>query len=246
MGDVRTLQNLIDDARGLTDNTAGGSLDWLTDGLLTTWANQAITDLRDRIIMEFGDDYFATNSAPLTTASGVAAYSLPADFYKLLGVDVSFDAVNNANPDNMKWLTCMRFEFAERNRWQTQLVNIWSIYALPHYRLNGSNLLFLPVSDGAHAYRVWYVPTITRLVATSDTFDFIHGWDEFVTLSMAVKVKLKDEIDVTAEMATKTSVLERIMGAIRMRDIGAPARVQDTARRSGSRAAWRDDFDEYY
>lgn len=212
--------------------TDGGSLTFVTDTMLTTWANQALAELREMMISEFGDDYFATVTSAKTTTNAKDLYDIVSDigitdFFKLLGVDISFDG-------GTRWFTARRFEFAERNRWRDQLANVWGQYALPQYRLSGSNIMFRPAPDNAYTYRVWYIPALTRFVVASPstTFDFVNGWDDFVACKMAIRALQKEESDASQLERDLANIYQRIAGAVRHRDAGAPRRVQDTARRA--------------
>lgn len=207
---------------------------FITTSQLDNWINLAIAELRDALIQEFGDDYYATVTTAQSVSVGTDRYPLPADFYKAFGVDVSFD-------NGVRWRTIDRFEFADRNLLSQS--SAWSLQQLPRYRLLGSNVMFTPAPDNsAWKYRIWYAPTITRLAQSSDVFDFVHGWDDWVACRVAIRMLQKEESDSSALERDLGIIAQRIGAAVRFRDSGAPKRVQDTARRSTR--SWSEDLDE--
>lgn len=227
MADSRTLAEVRSDARARADMEAGGSLDFVTNAQANVWINLAIAELRGVMIGEYGDDWLSKKSGNLTTTNGQDLDALPADFYKLLGVDVSFDSGST-------WQTSNRFEFAERNRWQSAA---WGANALPYHRPYGSNIMWRPVPAGTYTYRLWYAPTITRLTADGDPFDYVHGWDDWVAQRVAIRMLMK-EAEPSIVMAMKddlVAIMQRIAAEVRHRDAGSPKRVADTARRSPDR-----------
>ena len=68
--------------------------------------NEAAQELHELLVLNYGEDY-AVASASTSTVAGTSAYALPADFMKLLGVDLVMGA------DEVYDL--QRFNFKERN-----------------------------------------------------------------------------------------------------------------------------------
>lgn len=232
MSDSRQLVDVRNDAAARADMVVGATT-FVTITQANTWINQAITELRDLMIAEYGDDWISTVGSPKTATPSVDKYALDADVYKLIGVDVSFDG-------GTTWRTCERFEMSDRNRTNRQYG--WSASRVPRYRLFGSQLFFMPPPDSALTYRTWHIPAFTRLVNDSDPFDFVHGWDDWVACRVAIRMLQKEESDSSALERDLGIIAQRIGAAVRFRDSGAPKRVQDTARRSTR--SWSDDLDE--
>lgn len=204
------------------------STSFVTTAQANTWINLAIAELREFMIAEMGDDWLAKAGSNSVTSANVDLYALPADCFKPLGVDVSFD-------NGLTWRTCDRFEFADRNRWQG--ATAWGFYNLPRYRLYGANVMFRPIPATVVTYRLWYIPSIARLVNDSDTYDFVNGWDDWVACRVAIRMLQKEESDASALSADLMAIMQRIVAAVRHRDAGTPKRMQDTSRLS-SRGAW--------
>ncbi len=187
----------------------------------TTFLNGSYYDLYDLLIQKFGDDYFV-NQSSATTSGTTQMITLPADFYKMVGVDLLVSA-----PD--WWVTLRPFEFAERNRFA--LRNYQSFYGLSNlrYHLQGGNLMLSPQPAGGQTLRIWYIPRLAPLVNDTDIADGVSGWLDFVIVDAARKALAKEESDTSALVGELMALKERIEAAAENRDAGAPQTVSDTA-----------------
>lgn len=220
MGDMRTLQNLIDDAADRADMIVTAS-SFVTTTRVTTWINQMIGRMRSRLIREYNEDYYSTTGPSSSTSIGVDAYALPTDFFKLLGVDYSVDGGTN-------WRTARRLNFADRNRFGSS--SSWPNTSRPRYKLFGQSVMFRPIPAAAYMYRLIYAPTLTRLVNVGDTFEFYDGWDRYIGASVAVLMLAKEESSAAEQRAEAAEAWEDICADARMRDAAEPERVQDAMR----------------
>lgn len=180
---------------------------------IDAFINTGLDELYDVVLQHFGEDYYVSSSA-FSTVAGTSAYSLPSDFYKLLGVDLTFDGES---------VGLEKFSFAERNAFKTSQRS----GDVPRYRLEGSNLRLYPAPASVTTGTLWYVPTRTPLVLGADTVNFPGGWEEYAVLSAAISCVIKEEGDPSALMARKADQLRRIESAAGQRDAGAPMRVTD-------------------
>jgi len=209
-----TLLQLKERSRQRADMTTS---DFIEDDELRGYINASIAELYDLMVSAYGSDYFLSNST-FTTVSGTLDYALPADFYKLMGVDVNI----NGND----WFSVRPFNFNERNR--NQDVS-WGLLTGPtiRYRVMGNNLKFSPAPDSNYTTRVWYIPKATLLVADVDVFDDLNQWSEYVVCDAAIKMMQKEESDVSVLMAQKAELKRRIEVMAESRDAGQPASVSD-------------------
>lgn len=180
---------------------------------LDAFINASADELWDILTTEFED--YAVSSTPLSVVASTGTYALPADFYKLLGVDLSV---------NGEEYPLQEFTFRERHRYKAGDL---SSPELPMYRLEGSNLRLRPTPTAAYSGTLWYVPTRARLVNPADELVGVSGWEEFVVVGAAIKCLLKEESDASALMAEKAALKIRIEEAAAVRNPGAPARVVD-------------------
>lgn len=202
---------------------------FITDAELNTYINQSYFELYDLLVQKYGDDYFA-NTVEFSTDGTNYLYALPngtnysaaAAFYKLLGVDL-----NLAPGNDDSWVTIRRFNMSDRNRYSVP--NFQSFYGVTNlrYRLNGSNIWFTPIPTSGQTMRIWYVPRLTTLSADGDTADGISGWTEYIVVDAAIKMKDKEESDVSVLGARKQMLIQRIEAAAENRDAAMPMTVSD-------------------
>lgn len=191
---------------------------FVTDAELTGYINQSAYELYDLLVLRYGTDQFVSSAN--ITATGLAdSFALPANFYKLLGVDLQVATD--------QWVSVRPFMFAERNRYPYPNIATFAGFTPTRYRLQGSNLWLMPRAPSGQVYRVWYVPRWTELAADSDVLEGISGWTEYVIIDAAIKCLVKEESDPSALMAAKAAMEKRIETAADNRDIAHPQRVQD-------------------
>lgn len=196
---------------------------FVKDAELTSYINQSYFELYDLLVQKYGDNYFVASPYNFTTDGTNDEYTLPTDFYKLLGVDL---ALSNSTDS---WVTIKPFNFAERNRYAVP--NFQSFYGITNlrYRLMGNKLKFTPIPQANQQMRIWYVPRMNTLVNNTDTVDGISGWTEYIIIDAAIKCLQKEESDTTVLMAQKIGIIERIENAAENRDAGFPRTVADVA-----------------
>jgi hypothetical protein len=221
-----TLAQIRDQVRQRADMVVS---QFVTDAELNGWINSSVAELYDLLVQKFGNDYFVELFS-FSTANDVDRYDLPADFYKLLGVDLLLtpgDADQGA-------ITLRPFTFAERNRYSAANAQTWLGITNLRYRLSGSKIWFTPTPSGAQAIRLWYVPRVAELVNDSDVADGVSGWLEYVVVDVATKALQKEESDVSVFLAQKAALIQRIDAAAENRDAGSPATVADVYLTSGA------------
>lgn len=193
--------------------------------------NESIVELFDLLRGCYGQDYYVAQNT-FNTTSNVASYPLPADFVSILGVDIMFG-------QNLV-ITGRPYMWTERNRYR------WYpgwIYSQPvFYRIQGSNIVFIPSPAGSYAVTLNYVPAPPKLVAGTDAFDGVAGWEEYAVLDAAIKLLVKEgdtEMIGTLE-GRKAAIMRRIEALAAQRDAGAPERVQDVTLNDGwvGRPGW--------
>ena len=212
-----TLAELRTACRDDADMANSGFVD---DSEIDRRINHAIKRLYEMLVIARGADYYRT-SATITTTAGVATSSQPATLLQLLGLDVTLGGTV-VEIDRLDW--------ARRNDFQN--VQGWSgsgIYYLPE----GASLRWFPTPDAAHSVTCWHIPQAITLVNAADTFDAIHGFEDWVIADVAVRMLAKEESDTSAEAAIKMDVERRIQAMIPARD-AKPLRPADVRRRFSS------------
>ncbi len=203
-----TLTQLRAKARERADMT--GSL-FITDTAdsLDQWINEGAQKLHDLYVQAYGEDY-VEKSSTLTTVAGTTDYTLPTDFYKLLGVEL---------PINGKMRSLKLYNRAERNGISDQ-VSALSMLSLPRYKLSKGVIRLLPAPRSVLVGKFWYAPllqvtngvTVTNLlVAASDTIDFPNGAERYI-IKYAARIamsKQEDDVrDITAELDKEEAQLQ--------------------------------------
>lgn len=204
---------------------------FVTESEWNNYVNDSLKELYDLIIQKYGDDYFV-ESVNITTDGSSDTYDLPSGsnynsatpFYKFLGLDLQL-----ANSQADSWVTIRNFSFQDRNRYAVP--NFQSFYGITNlrYRLRGEKLWLTPIPQSGQTLRLWYVPRCITLTSDSSTTDCYGGWDEYVVIDAAIKALIKQELDVSALMAQKQAMIQRIESVAENRDAGNPARVTDAA-----------------
>lgn len=192
---------------------------FISDSELSSYINASLTELYDLLLSSRGENYYI-DSFSFTTIPGSDTYPLPVDFYKLMGVDYVTSSTQS--------ITLKSFRWQERNRFREPFYNA-RIYNLM-YQLRNNDLVFIPTPNGNQQIKVWYIPRSPELVADTDTFDGINGWEEYVVIDVAIKMKVKEESPVDALVFAKQKMEERIAALSSGRDSTEPARVVDTDR----------------
>lgn len=193
--------------------------EFITDSELTNYINSSIAELTDLLISCYENDYNISTYS-FTTTANVNSYALPADFYKLRGVDTK---LLNGSAD---WYSLRPFNFNERNRNQDWA---WGLMSGPgvRYRLLGGNLYFSPAPDSAFQCKLWYTPVATKLAADADTLNDLNQYAEYVITDAAIKMLQKEESDVSVLVMQKSALVKRIQEMASNRDSGQPESISD-------------------
>lgn len=191
--------------------------------------NQSYYELYDLLITTY-EDYFVAPRLLFQT-DGSQSYDLPDGsnydgapaLYKLYGVDLGLS--NNTNA----WVTIKKFDFIQRNRYVfPQITSTFLGVFNLRYRIVGNKIMFIPVPSAGQYIGLWYYPRLTTLLADNDVMDGFSGWTEYIIVDAAIKALLKEESDVSALMARKQALKERIEASAMNRDAGQPDTISDT------------------
>lgn len=208
---MATLLELRDRCKQESDNVGQS---FIADAEWNAYINASYQELYGLITTAFGNDYFVQTPATgfLITTNGTAEhYPLPADFFKLLAVDLQVGAPNY-------WVTMKPFMMSERNSF---------------------GLLGTMIPMAGQTVRILYVPRAVTLVNNADAVDGVNGWEEYIVADACIKALAKEESDVTVFMARKGALLERLNGEITNRDAGSPATVSDVQGRRARAMRYR-------
>lgn len=202
----------------------------------TSYITQSQTELYD-LLINTDQDLYLTNPVTFVTNGSTDTYPLPdgvlynaaPPFYKLLGIDLSINAANNAR------VTVNKFNFIDRNRYiyPNTASTIYGVFNL-QYRIMGPNLKLIPTPSASQPIMIWYIPRLNELVADTDiTSTSISGWIEYVVVDAAIKALQKEESDVSVLMMQKQALIKRIEESAANRDESRPDTISDVRRNFG-------------
>lgn len=206
---------------------------FVTDPELTSLINSGYAELYDLVVSAY-EDYFSI-LLPFTVTSG-DTYALPANFYKLRGLDF-----NNGG----SWLACREFNFTDRNNTQYNFNYLNTPTAKRSYRIMGDNLLLQPTQAAAGDYRLWYAPAPTALFSDADTLPSSlskFGWDEYVVLYAVERMLSKEETSVTDVVRERSEIVSRISKMAQDRQVEQSSTIQDVQGSHLDSWGWRHDY----
>lgn len=208
-----TLASLVLRARQESDQV---NSDFLSASEWETNVVQSYTELYGLVAEVYGADYFVqTPSTGYTfTTDGINQFfALPADFFKLLGVDVLYGSAN-------QWIQLKPFTFNNRNMY------------------SGTNQA---IPAAGQTVRLFYVPTPPVLDDEDDLLPVLanNGWDEYIVIDAAMKAMAKEESDVSVLAMRKQAFIKRLEDESNNRDAGNPNRIVDSRGRGSPTMAYR-------
>lgn len=215
---------------------------FVTDVEWNNFIRMACYELYDLLITVYEDLYVARPIQFVTTGSQ-QAYDLPngsnqfyyADdlngglitppsFYKLLGVDLQVQNVNNG------YVTVNKFNFIDRNTYvyPNSSSTIYGVFNC-QYRVMGKKINFIPTPSANQGIRLWYIPRLQEMLQDTDTSDIsISGWIRYVIVRAAKYALDKEESDSSKQDAELMFLKGRIEETAANRDAGQPDRISDT------------------
>lgn len=168
----------------------------------TEWSNyigQSYVELYGLVAQAYGNDYFVADPFSIVTDGIEQQFNLPADFWKLLGVDLQVQA-------SQLWVTLKPFAFQDRNTF---------------------GLVNSPVPMAGQTLRLWYIPLPPVFDVGDPLPDNLDMWSEYIVIDAAIKAMAKEESDVSVLAARKTAITTRINAESENRDAGSPAAIVD-------------------
>lgn len=204
------------------DSPIGGPL---SESELSDMLNSSLSELYDLLVVTF-EDYYLTGPVAVTLASG-ASISLPADFYKLRGLD--------RQDSNSDWLPVDPFNFRERGEFARAALALPPSSLAFRYRLTPTTIEVYPQASNGGAYQYWYVPVRADITDDSTQVTFLQHWEEYAILDACIKACAKEESDPSVFAAQKQAVRARILAAAPSRDASGPATIVDVRHYRGSR-----------
>ena len=159
-------------------------------------------------------DYYLSTFPTFNTVINVTSYALPADFYKVRGVDVTVNGFARA-------LSQWRFEERERYNYY----GTWNTGLPIAYHIVNGQIQFKPLPAGVYPVALYYYPTAPQLIGDGDTINGVDGFEEWVVIDAAIKILTKDDRDVSVLSSERDRVLARVGTMMSNQDAGEPTRI---------------------
>ncbi len=203
---------------------------FVSDAELTIYCQTSHQELYDILLTTYGPDYFVASPSLITTDGVSDTFSLPADFYKLLGVDLQVSGT--AGAPTGYYIPLRPFNWSERIRYSVPYVAaVYPGVAYPRYRLRGNLLWMVPLPKASQTLRMWYAPRLQVATSDTDSVDGISGWEDYISVDAAIKMKQKEDSDASLLEMMKKSLLDRIQMMAENRDENGPLVTADTRNR---------------
>jgi|SRR6516164_5699254 hypothetical protein len=215
------VSTITDSAIDLADMRNSQFIDQsgLPSSELIRYANMAYKDLYQQIILAKEQYYITTTTFQVT--ANQSSYPLPADFYKLNGVDLAID-------NSGRFLTLTPYMFKERNKFRSGLALTVAPYGqIYKYMIVGNNIQFIPLPTQSSNITLWYTPEPQKINSFSDTLSIPIGSDEYLSLYMACAMKAKEEDDNSQLNAKRLEVLDQLKNSLKDRDSGSASYIVD-------------------
>jgi hypothetical protein len=231
VANASTLLSLRTRSRSRSDTVNDAHI---TDAEMTTWINLGLAELHDFLVDAYDEilTVVTDSSNDIQIVAGQASYPLPADFYKMMGVDYLFGTRYQ--------FTMTRFMPRERNRYQGPFAplitgRLIAGVLVPQYRVREQYIDVIPQPSaqmGLGKMRLYYIKQFANLVLDTDYVDpsIPNGWEDYAVLSAAAAALTKQERDPSVLMAERAKIEQRITRAAQDRDAGEPMRVVDVNR----------------
>jgi hypothetical protein len=210
---IQTLAQMRDLVRQRADQQVS---QFISDSELNGYINNSYAELYDLLVSRF-EDYYMT-VIPYTIGPTANTIPLPADTYKLRGVDLKNEA---------DWFTVYPYNFIQRNQVGSLTRNIMGRISVT-YRIIGNNINILPADRAPGDYQLWYIPRYTPLTTDSSTISNVLDFEEYIVLDAAIKCMVKEESDPTMLIMLKEKMKERVEAMASNRDAGSPQVIGDT------------------
>lgn len=171
-----------------------------TDADLTRAINQSIQHFREKVSAHGARNYLTHAVGTLSTGATSPFAFTVLDLAALSPAVVRVFALDITVQGRVVPLE--QIDFDSRNDFQDWGAVSMTREPIAYANYQQARLAIFPASNGAYPYTCWYLPVLADLVAGSDTFDGVVGWEEWVACDVLLKVLQRDEYPQVVAMAT--------------------------------------------
>lgn len=180
-----------------------------TDARVNVEINAAWAELFE-ILVDSNEGYFDKDSTTPTVASQ-AYVDLPADFWRLRGVDILIGG---------KYRALEQVGIEQRNDFQTS-TGLPVAYRTIAGGARGRVALY-PTPSGVSTLRIVYTPTYTPLSADGDTVEAWNDWSEYIIAGALLRMDQREERPLAERQQELERLRQRIVKATSQRRAAEP------------------------
>ncbi len=193
---------------------------FIEDPELLNYVNEAYFNWYDLVVTAF-EDYYLDEPAEFTILPGAPGeIALPADFYKLAGLDKASDASGD------RFYPLKKTLWRDRNRTEAAFSS-YGLTPKTSYRIIKDKILLTPKDGSDGAYKLWYIPLATPLVDDSDTIATYNGFENLLIIDVAIKMLNKEESDVSILLMERARLEMKMKEMLIDRDINNGERIEE-------------------
>jgi hypothetical protein len=232
---ARTVTRAIirKNARLYADQRPGGGSTFITDDEYNDLINLELPKLYDRLVSAAGPEFYEEEDTSITTAAGTATYNLPASFYQLNACDLRW----STSPLRLEPVRELEHS-ADRYRYAGLQ---WGEGSPKVQRCRKSLIEFFPTPSSAVQVVLRYVPVcplLTQDSGASGTFDGVNGWDNAVSLGVAIAARGIEKVGANDLIRLYEAELERIDQIAADRASSSAPKVRDVNPEGSSMHPW--------
>lgn len=218
MTDTATASVIMTDVRRLTDTENDANI---ADAYLLTLIDRSYNKLYRQIATQY-ESFFDTEDTSKSLVVGQRTYALASDLMHLKGVDIVVGTDR---------IPIKRFSFGDRGSLSNdpRIIRYDADRYQTHYRYKteANNLRIDPLPESTEQLIMTYVPKPTRITSSSDTFDVIAGFDDFILYDAAIQVMMRQERDPAPYVAMRQDALNQVIQTVSPREVADPVNVRD-------------------
>lgn len=195
---------------------------FIQDPELINYINESYFNWYDLVVEAFEDYYLSDEPFEITLEKGENTIDLPADFYKLAGLDKSV-----SSPSSNQFYPLRKTLWRGRN----QTENRFSYYGLQPtvtYRIFKDRIQLTPKDAADGLYKLFYIPLATPLVDDLDAIDTYNGFENLLIIDTAIKMLAKEESDPSLLLMERQRLEIKMKDMLIDRDINNGERVEET------------------
>lgn len=224
MARTRTFTAIIAEAATRADHPVPTTTTFVTAAEALVVASQAYAELHEKLVTADPTRVMDSETFSVTDAT-VREYALPSDYHSTIRLDFE------RGSERYKLERCQITDLSEGN-----LSSNFGFYgflgarfAIFYSGIDGTaGRIVFDRNPSVGTYRHWYVTAPAEVTSAATTLDGVGGWEDWITLTLAIHMKDKAEEDTSVLQAERARIEARIEIMAANRDAGRPVQITNT------------------